>query len=137
MTKKLCTYAGCTIVVNHCNDGTSPRCRDHTAKEYSKDRKSKYNHHTDESGKDLYQSQRWKRTRKAHLLMHPFCVRCLSFNISTLARVVDHIVEVKDGGDFWDMNNLQSLCKTHHNTKTGEEKKKRRPKSEYPSLSDF
>lgn len=31
---------------------------------------------------------------------------------------VDHIVEVKDGGDFWDPTNLQVLC-TYHNREKG------------------
>lgn len=32
---------------------------------------------------------------------------------------VDHIVEVRDGGAFWDLTNLQTLCKPHHLVKTG------------------
>lgn len=31
---------------------------------------------------------------------------------------VDHIIEVKDGGPFWDANNLQVLCSVHHRRKT-------------------
>jgi hypothetical protein len=29
-------------------------------------------------------------------------------------RHVDHIVEVKDGGSFWDPGNLRLVCRFHH-----------------------
>lgn len=31
---------------------------------------------------------------------------------------VDHIVEITDGGSFWDPHNLHVLCKRHHFAKT-------------------
>ncbi len=31
---------------------------------------------------------------------------------------VDHIIEVEDGGPFWDPSNLQILCKPHHDEKS-------------------
>ena len=31
---------------------------------------------------------------------------------------VDHIIEVRDGGDFWNPLNLCVLCKPHHDAKT-------------------
>lgn len=31
---------------------------------------------------------------------------------------VDHIIEVKDGGGFWDPQNLRLVCKPHHDAKT-------------------
>lgn len=33
---------------------------------------------------------------------------------------VDHIIEVKDGGAFWDADNLRVVCKFHHYSKTVE-----------------
>jgi len=27
---------------------------------------------------------------------------------------VDHIVEVRDGGAFWDLNNVRLVCRYHH-----------------------
>jgi 5-methylcytosine-specific restriction endonuclease McrA len=35
------------------------------------------------------------------------------------ATVVDHKVEIKAGGEPLDWANLQSLCKPHHDAKTG------------------
>jgi 5-methylcytosine-specific restriction endonuclease McrA len=31
--------------------------------------------------------------------------------------IVDHITEIRDGGDFWNPNNLQILCKPHNTAK--------------------
>lgn len=31
---------------------------------------------------------------------------------------VDHIIEVDDGGPFWDEANLQVVCKLHHDAKS-------------------
>jgi 5-methylcytosine-specific restriction endonuclease McrA len=31
---------------------------------------------------------------------------------------VDHVIEVSDGGLFWDMANLRTLCWLHHGAKT-------------------
>lgn len=134
MTKKLCTSAGCNAIVEHNNDGTSPRCAKH---QVSAPRKL-YEHHIDEIGRNIYATQQWKRYRKAKLLLNPLCEHCQRYNVVSMAKVVDHIKEIKDGGDPFDMNNLQSLCAMHHNKKTGQEKINRnKVKSKYKSLSDF
>jgi len=39
--------------------------------------------------------------------------------------MVDHIIPVKAGGDPFDSGNLQSMCQSCHNTKTGQENKNR------------
>jgi len=31
---------------------------------------------------------------------------------------VDHIVEVRDGGAFWDVSNLRTVCRYHHYSKS-------------------
>jgi 5-methylcytosine-specific restriction endonuclease McrA len=37
------------------------------------------------------------------------------------ARVVDHIRPVRRGGAFWDIHNLQTMCESCHNSKSGKE----------------
>lgn len=64
----------------------------------------------------LYNYQ-WQKARKAFLCDNPLCVMCLAEDRTTAANVVDHIKEHK--GDlelFWDMDNWQSLCDSHHNS---------------------
>ena len=58
---------------------------------------------------------KWRAARLAYLRDHPLCVMCQADGRVTAATVVDHIVAHR--GDrvlFWDRNNWQSLCATHH-----------------------
>jgi 5-methylcytosine-specific restriction endonuclease McrA len=53
------------------------------------------------------------------------CVMCKADGILNKANVVDHIIEIKDGGEPFDIKNTQSLCHLHHNKKSALERKKR------------
>jgi 5-methylcytosine-specific restriction protein A len=58
---------------------------------------------------------KWQKAREDYLAKHPLCVYCEREGRVTLATVVDH--KVPHRGDmtlFWDRNNWQSLCATHH-----------------------
>lgn len=60
---------------------------------------------------------RWQKERAAYIAAHPLCVMCLRDGRTTSTTVVDHIVPHR--GDpvlFWDQDNWQSLCTTHHNS---------------------
>ncbi|MCP4988411.1 MAG: HNH endonuclease [Colwellia sp.] len=72
-----------------------------------------------------YNSPRWRRLRNQFIRHNPICKHCEERNIVTSAYIIDHKIEIEDGGDPWDPDNLQSLCLPCHNTKTGQEKKKR------------
>mgnify|MGYP000725314454 CR=1 FL=1 len=131
MTSKLCTHTGCKNIVR---DGGN-RCPDHVQPSYTPKREYSWHFY---NGRNIYKSSRWVKLRAHHLRLHPCCVMCEQFNIYEPATVVDHIKEVKDGGDPWDMSNLQSLCRSHHQTKTGQETKKRnQKKSGFRGLGDF
>ena len=52
---------------------------------------------------------------------NPLCVMCNDKGRITSARVVDHITPVRHGGDFWNTNNLQPMCDSCHNSKSGSE----------------
>ena len=63
----------------------------------------------------LYGTARWKRLRDAHLTQHPLCYFCIDAEEVTAADVVDHVRMHKgDETSFFDPDNLQSLCKPHH-----------------------
>lgn len=63
---------------------------------------------------------RWQKVRKMYLNKNPLCVECLKRGIITPATVVDHIEPHKgDYEKFWNEDNMQSLCETCHNKKTG------------------
>jgi 5-methylcytosine-specific restriction enzyme A len=58
----------------------------------------------------------WQKLREAYLRDNPYCVQCMSDGVITAARVVDHIVPLRQGGSS-DAGNLQALCDRCHNRK--------------------
>ena len=125
--KKLCTQVGCKAIVD-VDDGRAPRCDKHKSnfvKLKPEDRKKKYTHHYDEQGRSIYGLYRWKKLRKLKVTLDPLCEHCLLNNIAKPVEEVDHIIEIEDGGEMWDIENLQSLCKRHHIIKTNSAKKLR------------
>ncbi len=88
---------------------------------------------TDTSAQRGY-GYRWQKARAGYLERHPFCVYCLrdaGISADTIegvihactdadpplpyAQVVDHRIPHRgDMALFWDRNNWQSLCSTHH-----------------------
>ncbi len=70
-----------------------------------------------------YSSARWLRLR-AQVIRRDgrrCSVSGCTSNMSEPSMMqVDHVVEVKDGGAFWDPNNLRLVCRYHHFSKTVE-----------------
>ncbi|MDR1103443.1 MAG: HNH endonuclease [Tannerella sp.] len=69
----------------------------------------------------IYGTVRWRSLRRAHLMEHPLCERCLSFGTVTPAEDVHHVVPFMKAGDTlsrrqlaYDPENLQSLCRKCH-----------------------
>lgn len=76
---------------------------------------------TDELAKE-YQTARWRKLSALFRIQNPLCVRCLSIGRYTPVAVADHIHSVADGGEMYEWDNLQSLCKSCHQTKTNEDR---------------
>ncbi len=74
----------------------------------------------------FYQSQQWRTVRAAFLREHPLCCACGAKGLLVAAKVVDHVVPIKDGGARFDAGNLQPLCVSCHNRKTATESAGRR-----------
>lgn len=105
--KRPCSYPGCPRLTEGRFCSKHKRERD---REYNK----KARPH-----KKLYKSAGWQRLRKWFLSKHPLCKECERQGRITSAQVVDHIKPHR--GDlelFWDVNNLQALCKSCHDRKT-------------------
>jgi 5-methylcytosine-specific restriction endonuclease McrA len=65
----------------------------------------------------LYKTARWKRLREYQLATHPLCRFCLLTEDVTEATIVDHVRRHDGDADlFYDPDNLQSLCKHHHDS---------------------
>lgn len=73
------------------------------------------------SNTKFYQSMPWRRLRAIKIAEQPLCEECLKKGILIPAKVIDHIVPINKGGNPLDINNLQSLCSSCHNQKSGKE----------------
>jgi len=74
----------------------------------------------------FYLSVRWRRFRAWYLGKHPLCERCEREGRLTPADMVDHIIEIKDGGALTSEDNAESMCWKCHGIKTAEAKNHRR-----------
>lgn len=74
----------------------------------------------------LYNTAAWKKLRHAQLSAEPLCAMCMSDRgLPTAATVADH--KVRHEGNltlFFDRLNLQSLCKTHHDSSKQRQEKR-------------
>ena len=67
----------------------------------------------------IYNSTRWRKVR-THILKRDGGI-CQMCGKSEKYMIVDHIKEIKDGGEPYSYDNLQTLCKSCHNIKTARE----------------
>lgn len=74
-----------------------------------------------EKNKQTYNSTRWRKFSKAYKERYPLCVKCKEKGIISKTEVTDHIERVNLGGDIYNESNLQPLCKSCHNSKSGKE----------------
>lgn len=62
----------------------------------------------------------WDKLRRRYLKLNPLCRHCKEKGKTTVAREVDHITPLAQGGtDEWE--NLQALCVDCHKRKTAKE----------------
>lgn len=105
-----CSFPGC------CELTSERYCAKHqkeTDRKYNKDSRP---------FKCLYNTSRWKKSRKQYLMVHPLCEECRKHGMIKAADVVDHIIPHKGNEElFWDESNWQSLCKECHDKKTARE----------------
>ena len=74
----------------------------------------------------FYLSVAWRRFRAWYIANHPLCELCLEDNDrAEKAVIVDHVLELKDGGKPLDESNVQALCRLCHARKTSNEAARR------------
>ncbi|MBR4401038.1 MAG: HNH endonuclease [Synergistes sp.] len=120
--KKPCAFPGCRVLIEY----NERYCAAH--KHYESARQAESNREYDSKRPErhhFYHSHEWQKMRRRFLAQHPLCEMCLLDNRISAAVIVDHIVEISDGGSPVDPANLQALCVYHHNQKTAAERKKR------------
>lgn len=90
--------------------------------EHKKKRHEQYDRNRKSSSERGY-NYKWQKYRKNYLMENPLCVKCLEEGKTTPATQVDHIEPVDGPHDqkFWDPENHQPLCASHHSWKTAKE----------------
>tara|TARA_R110002020_G_scaffold92169_6_gene223361 strand:+ start:7874 stop:8209 length:336 start_codon:yes stop_codon:yes gene_type:complete len=69
----------------------------------------------------LYNNSRWRKLRAMFYKRNPLCVHCKNNDRLREGNVVDHIIPISDGGEFYSFSNLQTLCTRCHAIKTQKE----------------
>ena len=72
----------------------------------------------------FYKSYKWTKTSLKFRKLNPLCILCDKEGKTKKADVVDHITPIKEGGEEYNFENLQSLCHKHHNRKTADDLKR-------------
>jgi 5-methylcytosine-specific restriction endonuclease McrA len=120
MLAKVCKYPSCCLLALANRKCCSKHQDYETAldnKKYEKAIATPYEHYSSVN-QALYNTQRWRLLRAEVIKEHPYCVICGTEENLT----VDHIA--KPNGDeelFFNKDNLQVLCKYHHDVKTQQE----------------
>lgn len=76
-----------------------------------------------ERSADPYHTSRWTRLSRAWRRMHPLCEECKRNGIIKAGEVTDHIIPWPVCQDFYDENNLQTLCEDCNHAKGQKDKK--------------
>lgn len=122
--KRLCPLHG--VWEKSATQSRCPKCSSTYSKSYHKQYDK---NHRDKESKKVYDTKQWRvHTRPAILLRDGYrCVKCNILGTSNNL-VIDHIKELRDGGDKYNYSNLQTLCISCHKRKTDDEKRKRERK---------
>lgn len=124
MIPVMCSAPSCNVIVR---DGNA-RCEKHRKQQKTESTKRRNEQRKEQSRENsfIYNTAAWSRLSKKKRTVDPFCEQCLEDGRYEQADVVDHIVELKDGGKPYEWSNFRSLCHRCHNVKTAAEKRKRK-----------
>ena len=117
---KICNHPGC----NRAIPSDASYCERHASLHVNADRHRQYDAARPASHR-FYHTARWQRIRDSFITRHPLCCKCYERGIVKQAEIVDHIIEISDGGSLTSVDNLQSLCRYCHAEKTNNERRNR------------
>lgn len=72
----------------------------------------------------VYSLAAWRRARAEVLAANPCCTRCRAEGRLVPATEVDHVIPISKGGAWFDPDNLDPICESHHAKKTREDEGK-------------
>ena len=85
--------------------------------------------------RSMYTSKRWRKLRRAVLRRDAF--RCQLCKKLAGRAEIDHIKPVESGGELWDSDNLQTLCRPCHFKKTASENNTRHEANQPESVKEW
>lgn len=68
---------------------------------------------------DKYADPEYLASRRAYLILNPFCEYCAAAGVSSVATEVDHLIEIEAGGSLTSHHNFVSTCGRCHAKKSG------------------
>jgi len=107
-SQRPCAWTGCGQLTYNCY------CDKHQKEANTNYNKFKRN----QTRQGFYDSPKWRALRKVKISQTPMCELCQKAGRLAKAEMVDHITEIEDGGGALDIDNLQSLCRSCHSSKT-------------------
>lgn len=101
--KGKCHHPGCLVRTYdyYCEDHKKQHQKEYDTYERKYDHKQRY-------------GSRWTKLRNSYIKMNPLCEECLKENHTTPADLVHHIIPIEDGGEIYDIKNLESVCNSCH-----------------------
>jgi len=118
--QKPCSQPGCPELVKADNT----YCQEHR-KENTRYKNKRYDKKRDPKIKKFYSSSQWQKVRDRYLKKNPLCEHCKEKGLTEVADEVDHIIPIKvDWKKRLSSDNLQSLCRSHHQIKSAKDRKK-------------
>lgn len=67
---------------------------------------------------EIYSTDRWHELRLVAMERDGYlCVECAKKGLTVGAQIVHHIRPIRSGGDPWELDNLESLCRDCHKEK--------------------
>lgn len=73
----------------------------------------------------FYHTTMWRKCRESYFQRFPLCAKCKENGEIVQGNVVDHKKPIRLGGAELEEANLQTLCTSCHNRKSGQESKKK------------
>lgn len=108
---KQCRVNGCSGITTDGNNGYCPKHKNHGWAKYQTENPNR-----------IYQTARWKRVRGFVIRRDKgLCQHHLNGQVFVAGTECDHIKPLSLGGDPYDPENIQLLCKECHKRKTAKE----------------
>lgn len=107
---RVCAKSGCSTLTTNTYCETHRDCN-----------RRKWDERRNKELRKHYSTARWQATRRLIFERDSLCLSCKRMASVVVDDVIPAVKYVANGGDFFDMDNLQGMCKPCHDSKTATE----------------